>query len=108
MWFPLFCIVSAGSALGIVYVLFGPAKTRPLAPVSRIRASTVPAAPSQRYEPERVFATISRVPMRGSAPPPIPRSRVARGSDAPPLRNPTTREPNPFERDDATLVGEIL
>lgn len=54
----LLCVVSVGAALGIVYLLYGPAPSKPLVAVPRASLTVIPQhhAPAQAYNPEAVFA----------------------------------------------------
>ena len=124
--FAILCIGCAGIPLWILYVVYGPAKGRPVIPVPR---ASLQAMPQQRahvstYQPEAVFAVeeagliqkasqIARVipaPRLASPPPIPPRQRMARGSAAPPptpYRENTVPEANPFADEGATYVGDL-
>ena len=105
----MLCIVAPVAALGIVYLLFGPAPRKPLVTVPRASMTTMPAPHhvASAYNPEAVFAleraaavinptTVIPLPpaptppmspafMRGSvtAPQPRARARAARGTNGP-------------------------
>jgi hypothetical protein len=55
----LLCVVAVGVALGIVYLLYGPAPAKPLGAVPRASMTLIPPpqhAPVAVYNPEAVFA----------------------------------------------------
>ncbi len=119
--FALLCLFAAGIPLGILYYLVGPAGGKPLVAVPRASLVAMPKVVkvSGVYEPERVFereqqlmianaSAVVRVAPRGPMPPPVPRSRMARGSDSPPIvRQDTTQSDahNPFADESPTMHG---
>jgi hypothetical protein len=126
--FALFCLVAVGIPLGILYALFGRApRGQPVTVVRRASLAAIPqvAPVRQTYEPERAFAyeqqvllenarkVIQVVPRGGATPPPLPRSRVPRGSDGPALRHETARSAdrddptNPFGDEGPTMFGDL-
>jgi len=122
--FAILCIASAASALGIMFILYGPTKGKPVVAVPRSSLQTIPQVRTARsvYQPEAVFAVeqagliqkasqIARVPAAtpvprrpAGGPPPLPPRRMARGSDAPPLRENTVPDANPFTDESPTVI----
>jgi len=119
--FAVLCLFAVGIPLGILYYLVGPTGGKPLVAVPRASLIAMPQVPRVTgiYEPERVFQSeqqlmiakaheVVRVAPRGPMPPPLPRSRMARGSDSPPIvRHDTTQSDarNPFVDEGPTLHG---
>ena len=119
--FAVLCLFAAGIPLGILYYLVGPTGGKPVVAVPRASLVAIPPVKqtSVAYEPERVFESehqlmianahaVVRVAPRGPVPPPVPRSRMARGSDSPPIvRHDTTQSDahNPFADEGATVHG---
>ena len=126
--FALLCIGSAVASGSILWILYGPTRGGRVAPVARMSSAipeyVVPRGSGATYQPEAVFAVENNykiavaaqvahvVPPAPSArrapsgPPPLPpRTRMARGSAPPVLREQTIPEPDEFADDSATYVG---
>jgi hypothetical protein len=117
--FAILCVLTTAIPLGILFVLYGPTRGKPVVAVPRASMQAIPQVRSVQsvYRPEAVFAVeqagliqnasaIARVPMRHpSGPPPLPPRRMARGSEAPPHRETTVPEGNPFVDEAATYIG---
>ena len=119
MWFALLCVGSAVASLGIVWTLYGPTKGTRVAPVTRassaIPAYVVPRGSGATYQPEAVFAVENNYRIAAAAqvahvvpagPPPLPpRTRMARGSAPPVLREQTLPDPHGFDDESVTYIG---
>lgn len=126
--FVLFCLITVGIPLAILYALFGRPGSQPVTVVRRASLAAIPqvAPAGAGYEPERVFAYEQQVqlenarkviqvhvaPRGGIVPPPLPRSRAARGTGAPAVRHETAgsavrEDPtNPFGEEAPTMPGD--
>ena len=126
--FALFCLVAVGIPLAILYALFGRAGSPPVTVVRRASLAVIPqvAPAGAGYEPERVFAYEQQIqlenarkvlqvhvaPRGGVTPPPLPRSRAARGTGAPAFRQETDGSAvrddptNPFGDEAPTMPGD--
>lgn len=126
--FALLCIGSVVVSSSIVWILYGPTKGARVVAVPRASSGVpeyiVPKGSGATYQPEAVFAVEDQyrravaaqvaqvvppapVARRApSGPPPLPpRTRMARGSAPPVLREQTVPEANEFADDSATHVG---
>lgn len=110
----MLCVVAAAIPLAILYLLYGPTRSRPLVlvprssmlamPMPRRRARTSPEEAALITNVARLVPVVPRPPI----PAPPPRTRQARGSDAPPryaMRREDPTEPNPFADEGPTRVG---